>query len=128
VSLRLRHCFLIITIIIPVSVVKEELLRKKVVKGELLRSAEGQSVEGLSSEAGASEAGASEAPAPEEDADVYTPCPPRRNPQYNCSPAFVTCDGEYSQAVAVDMCYNCDRCGRTITHSIDNPTVCKRCF
>ena len=34
--------------------------------------------------------------APEEDADVYTPCPPRRNPQYNySSPAFVTCDGEY---------------------------------
>ena len=32
---------------------------------------------------------------PEEDADVYTPCPPRRNTQYNCSPAFVTCDGEY---------------------------------
>ena len=78
--------------------------------------------------AGASEAGASEAPAPEEDADVYTPCPPRRNPQYNCSPAFVTCDGEYSQVVAVDMRYTCERCGRTISHSIDNPTVCKRCF
>jgi len=46
-------------------------------------------------EADTSEAGdISEAPAPEEDADVYTPCP-RRNPQYNCSPAFVTCDGEY---------------------------------
>ena len=70
--------------------------------------------------------------APEEDADVYTPCPPRRQTQpptqYNCSPAFATCDGEYSQAVAVDMCYTCERCGRTITHSIDNPTVCKRCF
>lgn len=65
-----------------------------------------------------------EEPAPEEDADVYTPHPA----QYNCSPAFATCDGEYSQAVAVDMCYNCDRCGRTISHSIDNPTVCKRCF
>lgn len=62
------------------------------------------------------------APAPEEDADVYTLI------QYNCSPAFATCDGEYSQVVAVDMCYTCERCGRTITHSIDNPTVCKRCF
>ena len=59
---------------------------------------------------------------PEEDADVYTPHPM----QYNCSPAFATCDGEYSQAV--DMCYTCERCGRTITHSIDTPTVCKRCF
>jgi len=64
----------------------------------------------------------SEAEAPEEDADVYTLI------QYNCSPAFATCDGEYSRAVAVDMCYTCERCGRTVSHSIDNPTVCKRCF
>ena len=48
--------------------------------------------------------------------------------QYNCSPAFASCDGEYIQAVAVDMHYTCERCGRTISHSIDNPTVCKRCF
>ena len=86
-------------------------------------------------EAGASEAGdlgeadISGAPAPEEDADVYTPCPPRRNPQYNCSPAFATCDGEYPpHHQVVDMHYTCERCGRTISHSIDNPTVCKRCF
>lgn len=71
----------------------------------------------------------SEAEAPEEDADVYTLISPPRQPiQYNCSPAFATCDGEYSRAVAVDMCYTCERCGRTVSHSIDNPTVCKRCF
>ena len=76
----------------------------------------------------AEEAPAPEEEAPEEDADVYTPCPPRRPPiQYNCSPAFATSDGMYPQQV-VDMCYTCERCGRTITHSIDNPTVCKRCF
>ena len=69
---------------------------------------------------------APEAPAP---APAPAPEDPIQHPtQYNCSPAFATCDGEYSQAVAVDMCYNCERCGRTITHSIDNPTVCKRCF
>ena len=79
-----------------------------------------------------SEAPEEEAPeeeAPEEDADVYTPISPTQHPiQYNCSPAFATCDGEYSQAVAVDMRYTCERCGRTVSHSIDNPTVCKRCF
>jgi hypothetical protein len=66
----------------------------------------------------------------EEDCDVYTPCPPRRPTKYNCmncSPAFATSDGEYP-AMVVDVCYKCERCGRTVSHSIDNPTVCKRCF
>jgi len=66
----------------------------------------------------------------EDDADVYTPCPPRRPTKYNCmncSPAFATSDGEYP-AMVVDVCYKCERCGRTVSHSIDNPTVCKRCF
>jgi len=75
--------------------------------------------------AGASEAGASEAPAPEEDADVYTPCPPRRptkhtclncasSPPLNCSPAFATCDGEYPlHHQVVDVCHKCEHCGRT---------------
>lgn len=77
------------------------------------------------------------APAPElapeceeDDADVYTPCPPRRPTKYNCmncSPAFATSDGEYP-AMVVDVCYKCERCGRTVSHSIDNPTVCKHCF
>ena len=73
-----------------------------------------------------------EAPAlvPEEDADVYTPISPIQPPtQYNCSPAFATCDGEYPpHPQGVDICYTCERCGRTVSHSIDNPTVCKRCF
>lgn len=66
----------------------------------------------------------------EDDADVYTPCPPRRPTKYNCmncSPAFATSDGEYP-AMVVDVCYKCERCGRTVSHSIDNPTVCKHCF
>ena len=68
-----------------------------------------------------------EAPAPEEDADVHPPTSPLT--QYNCSPAFATCDGEYPpHPQVVDMCYKCGRCGRTVSHSIDNPTVCKRCF
>lgn len=72
------------------------------------------------------------APAPEEedDCDIYTPCPPRRPTKHNClncSPAFATCDGEYPPQV-VDVCYKCERCGRSISHSIDNPTVCKRCL
>ena len=68
---------------------------------------------------------APEEEAPEEEAPED---PIQHQTQYNCSPAFATCDGEYSQAVAVDMCYTCKRCGRTVSHSIDNPTVCKRCF
>lgn len=61
--------------------------------------------------------------------DIYTPCPPRRPTKYNCyncSPAFATSDGMYPQEV--DVCYTCERCGRTVSHSIDNPAVCKRCF
>jgi hypothetical protein len=71
--------------------------------------------------------------APEE-APVPVPVPVPEDPihppiQYNCSPAFASCDGEYPpHPQVVDMCYTCERCGRTITHSIDNPTVCKRCF
>ena len=77
-------------------------------------------------------------------ADIYTPCPPRCTPRYppeyghyNCSPAFAMCDGEYYRSAAcasaaapadVDVSYKCERCGRTVNHSIDNPTVCKRCF
>jgi hypothetical protein len=76
-------------------------------------------------------------------ADIYTPCPPRYPAgsgsgygHYNCSPAFAMCDGEYLLAARahadadaeVDVSYECERCGRTVNHSIDNPTVCKRCF
>ena len=64
----------------------------------------------------------------EDDADIYTPCEPRRPTTYNCfncSPAFATSDGLYQ---CVDVCYSCERCGRTVSHSIDNPTVCKNCF
>jgi len=31
----------------------------------------------------------------------------------NCSPAFATSDGEYP-AMVVDVCYKCERCGRTV--------------
>lgn len=66
------------------------------------------------------------APAPEEEDhydDVYTPCPPRRPTKYNCkncSPSLMTCDGTYPQYV--DVCYSCERCGRTITHCTEQGT------